>query len=173
MAYQETRTVGYGSRVGSSFKAIGGGFLLFFAATALLWWNEGRFVKEEKALNEAEGVTEELSTINRIDPEMDGQLVYATGMTTTEDSLSDAKFGVGAKAVKLKRSVEYYQWVEHSQEEHKDKFGGKEEITTTYTYSMDWTSECLITHGYPRTVARIMPLLAVTFAARHLPLTAL
>ena len=71
MAYQEKRTVGYGSRVGSSFKAIGGGFLLFFAATALLWWNEGRFVKQDKMLNEAEGVTEELATINRIDPEMD------------------------------------------------------------------------------------------------------
>lgn len=141
MAYQETRTVGYGSRVGNSFKAIGGGFLLFFAATALLWWNEGRFVKQDKALNEAEGVTEELSTINRIDPEMDGHLVYATGMATTEDSLSDSKFGVGAKAVKLQRTVEYYQEREHAQEEHKDKFGGKEEIITTYTYDAGWTSE--------------------------------
>ena len=140
MAYQETRTVGYGSRVGNSFKAIGGGFLLFFAATALLWWNEGRAVKTDKMLNEAEGVTEELATINRIDPEMDGHLVYATGMTTTEDSLSDAKFGVGAKAVKLKRSVEYYQVQEEAQEEHKDKFGGKEEIITTYTYHEGWTS---------------------------------
>ena len=140
MAYQETRTVGYGSRVGSSFKAIGGGFLLFFAATALLWWNEGRFVKQDKMLNEAEGVTEELATINRIDPEMDGHLVYATGMTTTEDSLIDSKFDVGVKAVKLKRSVEYYQEQEHAQEEHKDKFGGKEEITTTYTYKKGWTS---------------------------------
>ena len=140
MAYQETRTVGYGSRVGNSFKAIGGGFLLFFAATALLWWNEGRFVKQDKMLNEAEGVTEELATINRIDPEMDGHLVYATGMTTTEDSLIDSKFDVGVKAVKLKRSVEYYQEQEHAQEEHKDKFGGKEEITTTYTYKKGWTS---------------------------------
>lgn len=140
MAYQETRTVGYGSRVGSSFKAIGGGFLLFIAATALLWWNEGRAVKTDKMLNEAEGVTEELSTINRIDPEMDGHLVYATGMTTTEDSLIDSKFDVGVKAVKLNRSVEYYQEQEHSEEEHKDKFGGKEEIITTYTYKKGWTS---------------------------------
>lgn len=141
MAYQETRTVGYGSRVGSSFKAIGGGFLLFFAATALLWWNEGRAVKTDDLLDEAEGKTEELATINRIDPEMDGHLVYATGMTTTEDSLIDSKFDVGVKAVKLKRSVEYYQEQEHAQEEHKDKFGGKEEITTTYTYSKDWSSK--------------------------------
>jgi hypothetical protein len=140
MAYQETRSVGYGSRVGNSFKAIGGGFLLFFAATALLWWNEGRAVKTDKMLNEAEGVTEELATINRIDPEMDGHLVYATGMTTTEDSLSDTKFGIGAKAVRLTRTVEYYQDQESSHEEHNDKFGGKEEIITTYEYKPGWTS---------------------------------
>ena len=53
MAYTETRTVGYGSRVGNSFKAIGSGFLLFIAGTALLWWNEGRAVKTEKMLDEA------------------------------------------------------------------------------------------------------------------------
>ena len=47
MAYQETRTVGYGSRVGSSFRGIGAGIMLFLAGTALLWWNEGRAVKKE------------------------------------------------------------------------------------------------------------------------------
>lgn len=41
MAYQEVTTTGYGTRVGRSFKSIGTGFLLFIAATALLWWNEG------------------------------------------------------------------------------------------------------------------------------------
>ena len=125
MAYQEVTTTSYGKRVGNSFKGIGGGIIMFIAATVLLWWNEGRAVKTDKMLNEAEGVTEELSTINRIDPDMDGHLVYATGMTTTEDSLSDTKFGVGAKAVRLTRTVEYYQEQEHAEEEHKDKFGGK------------------------------------------------
>ena len=36
MAYQEVTTTGYGTRVGNSFKAIGSGFLLFIAGTALL-----------------------------------------------------------------------------------------------------------------------------------------
>lgn len=140
MAYTETRTVGYGSRVGSSFKGIGTGFLLFVAGTALLWWNEGRVVKTDKMLNEAEGVTVELETIDRIDPEMDGKLVYATGFATTEDSLVDAKFGVGATAIRLIRDVEYYQVMEEAHQEKKDKLGGKEEITTTYSYREGWTS---------------------------------
>ncbi|MBO7119365.1 MAG: hypothetical protein J6W03_03490, partial [Bacteroidaceae bacterium] len=79
MAYQEKTTVGYGSRVGNSFRSIGTGFMLFIAGTALLWWNEGRVVKTDKMLNEAEDATVELETIDRINPEMDGKLVYATG----------------------------------------------------------------------------------------------
>ena len=139
MAYTETTTVGYGSRVGSSFKGIGAGILMFLAGTALLWWNEGNAVKTDKMLNEAEGVTVELETINKINPEMDGELVYATGFANTQDSLIDPKFGIGATAIKLQRSVEYYQVMEESHQEKKDKLGGKEEITTTYTYREGWT----------------------------------
>ena len=139
MAYQETTTIGYGSRVGNSFRSIGTGFLLFIAGTVLLWWNEGRVVKTDKMLNEAEEVTVELESIDRINPEMDGKLVYATGFANTEDSLIDAQFGIGATAIRLVREVEYYQWVEHSQEQRKDKLGGSEEIVTTYTYSKEWT----------------------------------
>ncbi|MBQ9295380.1 MAG: TMEM43 family protein [Bacteroidaceae bacterium] len=141
MAYTETTTIGYGSRVGNSFRSIGTGFLLFIAGTALLWWNEGRVVKTDKMLYEAEGVTVELETIDRINPEMDGKLVHATGFANTEDSLVDAQFGIGATAIRLARDVEYYQWVEHSQEQHKDKLGGSEEIVITYTYTKEWTSE--------------------------------
>jgi hypothetical protein len=61
-------------------------------------------------------------------------------MATTEDSLSDAQFGIGAKAISLRRTVEYYQWVEHAQEKKEDKLGGKEVTTTTYTYSKEWVS---------------------------------
>ena len=140
MAYTETKTVGYGSRVGSSFRGIGAGFMMFLAGTALLWWNEGRVVKTDKMLNEAESKTEALETIDRVDPEMDGKLVYAFGLADTKDSLQDTQFGVGATAIKLKRQVEYYQYVEESHSETKDKLGGKQETVTTYTYKEAWTN---------------------------------
>ena len=139
MAYQETTRVGYGTRVGNSFRGIGTGFILFAVGTVLLWWNEGRVVKTDKMLNEAEGVTMELETIDRVNPEMDGKLVYATGLASTQDSLVDTQFGIGATAISMTRNVEYYQWVEHAREERKDKLGGSEEIITTYTYTMEWT----------------------------------
>ena len=140
MAYTETTTTGYGTRVGNSFRAIGSGFLLFVAGTALLWWNEGRAVKTEKMLEEAGSAYVEMANPDKKDASLEGELICGTALATTEDSLSDAQFGIGAKAISLRRSVEYYQWVEHSQEQKEDKLGGKEVTTTTYTYSKEWVS---------------------------------
>ena len=140
MAYTETTTTGYGTRVGNSFRAIGSGFLLFIAGTALLWWNEGRAVKTEKMLEEAGSAYVEMANPDKKDASLEGELICGTALATSEDSLSDAQFGIGAKAISLRRSVEYYQWVEHSQEQKEDKLGGKEVTTTTYTYSKEWVS---------------------------------
>ena len=109
MAYKETTTTGYGTRVGNSFKAIGTGILLFCAGTALLWWNEGRAVKTEDMLNEVGKNYVEMENPNKKDASLEGELICGTAMATTEDSLVDKDFGVGAKAISLKRTTEYYQ----------------------------------------------------------------
>lgn len=140
MAYQEVTRTGYGTRVGNSFKAIGSGILMFVLGTALLWWNEGRAVKTEKMLDEAGSAYVEMENPNKKDASLEGELICGTALATTEDSLSDAQFGIGAKAIALRRTVEYYQWVEHSQTKKEDKLGGKEVTTTTYTYSKRWVS---------------------------------
>ena len=140
MAYTETTTTGYGTRVGNSFKAIGTGFLMFIAGTALLWWNEGRAVKTEKMLEEAGSAYVEMENPNKKDASLDGELICGTAMATTEDSLTDAQFGIGAKAIAISRKVEYYQWVEHEQSKSEDKLGGKQVTTTTYTYTKEWVS---------------------------------
>ncbi len=140
MAYTETTTTGYGTRVGNSFKAIGSGLLMFVLGTALLWWNEGRAVKTEKMLDEAGSKYVEMENPNKKDASLEGELICGTALATTEDSLTDADFGIGAKAIALRRTVEYYQWVEHAQTKKEDKLGGKEVTTTTYTYSKQWVS---------------------------------
>ncbi len=140
MAYQEVTTTGYGTRVGNSFKAIGSGIMLFLIGTAVLWWNEGRAVKTEKMLDEAGSAYVEMENPSKKDASLEGELICGTALATTEDSLSDAQFGIGAKAISLRRTVEYYQWVEHAEEKKEDKLGGKEVTTTTYTYSKEWVS---------------------------------
>ena len=140
MAFTETTTTGYGTRVGRSFKSIGSGFVIFCLATALLWWNEGRAVKNEKALDEAGNAYVEMENPNKKDASLEGELICGTAMATTEDSLTDAQFGIGAKAIALIRRVEYYQWVEHTSTKTKDKLGGSQETTTEYTYNKQWVS---------------------------------
>ena len=141
MAYQETTTTGYGTRVGRSFQSIGSGILLFCIGTALLWWNEGRAVKTNDMLDEVEKNYVEMENPNKKDASLEGELVCGSAMATTEDSLSDSKFGIGAVAIGLQRKVEYYQWVEHSEEKSEDKLGGKEVTTTTYSYTQEWISQ--------------------------------
>ena len=138
MAYQETTRTSYGQRVKKSFGGVGTGILLLIVGTCLLWWNEGRAVKTTKMLKEAQGVTVEMPDITKVDPQFEGKLVHATGLPVTTDSLYDAEFGFGATAVQISRKVEYYQWVEHSSSQTKDKIGGGQETVTTYTYDRQW-----------------------------------
>ena len=140
MAYTETSTTGYGTRVGNSFKAIGTGLILFCAGTALLWWNEGRAVKTEDMLDEVGKNYVEMENPNKKEASLEGELICGSAMATTEDSLVDKEFGIGAKAISLKRTTEYYQWVEHVSEKREDKLGGKEVVTKEYTYTKSWVS---------------------------------
>lgn len=138
MAYTETSRTSYGKRLGNSLGGIFTGIILFIAGTILVWWNEGRAVKTSKMLKEAQGQVVEMVDISTVDPAFEGKLIHATGFANTTDSLFDSQFKVGARAIALKRNAEYYQWVEHATSETKDKIGGAQETTTTYTYDLQW-----------------------------------
>lgn len=138
MAYTETKTTSYGSRVSSSFKGIGTGFILLIAATVLLWWNEGRAVHRAQDIKEVGKNATHVEDIQTIAPE--GQLIHANGVAQTTETLTDGTFGVSVNALSLSRTVEYYQWVEHSKTETKEKVGGSKEEITTYTYELAWVS---------------------------------
>lgn len=136
MAYTETKTTSYGSRVSSSFKSIGTGLVLLVMATCLLWWNEGRSVHTSQDIKEVGKTAVHVDDINKLADE--GDLIHANGTASTTETLSDATFGVSVNALSLDRAVEYYQWVEHSRTETKDKIGGSQEEITTYTYQLEW-----------------------------------
>lgn len=138
MAYQEVTKTSYGSRLGSSFKGIGSGLLLFVLATVLLWWNEGRAVKTAKMLKTASTECVDVADVSTVDPALNGKLIHATAIAKTDETLTDPDYGIQVNAIWLKRSTEYYQWVEHSTSETKDKIGGGQETVTTYTYSREW-----------------------------------
>ena len=141
MAYTETTTTSWTSRLGSSFKGIIGGFVLIALGTCLLWWNEGRTFKTAGAIGEAELVTQEVKDISKLDSSLDGEVIHASGRAETQETLRDPIFGVEANALCIRRNVEYFQWREHSRSEKRKKLGGSEETITTYTYDTGWVTE--------------------------------
>jgi hypothetical protein len=53
--------------------------------------------------------------------------------------VSDPLFGISLlRTLKLKRTIEMYQWVEHQQSNSETQLGGKKVTTTTYTYQKEW-----------------------------------
>ena len=140
MAYQEVTKTSYGKRLGNSARGIVTGLVLFIAATALLWWNEGRAVKTSKMLKDSAKECVDVADVSTVDPALDGKLIHAVADAKTDEILTDPLYGIQVNAIRLTREVEYYQWVEHSTSETKDKLGGGQETVTTYTYSKEWVS---------------------------------
>lgn len=135
--FTETTTTGWFSRIGNSIKGILVGLILIVVAFPVLFWNEGRAVKTRKDLNQ--GAKQCVSApADTVDQANDGKLLHITGMADASGELTDNQFGVSAKALKLKRKVEMYQWKENSETTTKKKLGGKEEKTTKYTYAKVW-----------------------------------
>ena len=143
MAVTETTTESWGSRISGSFKGVIVGLALFIGGFPVLFWNEGNSVKTAKAIDEGEGACVAVESNEKVDAENEGKLVHMTGKADTKDVLSDATFGVSATAIKLKREVEMYQWVEESRTTEKKKMGGSVEKTTTYTYKKEWSSSAI------------------------------
>lgn len=140
MAYQEVTKTSYGKRLGSSLRGIITGLVLFVAATALLWWNEGNAKKNSTALDDFKKECVDVSDVSTVDPALDGKAIHATANAVSDEILTDPQYGIQVNAIRLVREAEYYQWVENSSSESKDKIGGSEETTTTYTYTKEWVS---------------------------------
>ena len=141
MAYTVTTTRSYGQRLKSAITGVVGGFFMFIGGTILLFFNEGNFVKERKAINETQKIAVHVEDVSQVNPEYNGKTIHASAFADTKDTLTDSLFGVNAVAIGLNRKVEYFQYEEHSSSQKRDKIGGGEETVTTYTYEKAWTSE--------------------------------
>ena len=166
----------WGNRLGGSIKGIGAGFIIFLIAFPVLFWNEGRSVKRHKTLREGAGVGLPVGP-DMVDPANDQRLIHVSGQMATDEILSDPEFpGVSVNALKLRRKVQMFQWIESSQSETKKKVGGGTETVTTYSYAMGW-SDRLIDHtkfqepaGHENPQAMHIP--GMEFQASHVTLGA-
>lgn len=139
MAYTETKTTSYGSRLSNSLHGIGIGFILLIVATVLLWRNEGSAVRTAHDIKEVGNTAIHVEDIQTIAPE--GTLIHANGIAQTGDTITDPLFNISFNALCIQREVEYYQWIEHSQTRTEDRMGGSQEEVTTYTYNCEWVNK--------------------------------
>jgi len=141
-SFTEVTSESWFGRLGNSIKGVLVGVVLFLVAFPVLWWNEGRAVKTAKALEEGKGIVVSVSA-DEVDPANEGKLVHLTGEATTEETLEDPEFGMSATALRMKRSVEMYQWDEDKQTRTRKKLGGGRTRETTYTYDKEWSERVI------------------------------
>ena len=118
-----------------------GGLLFLVIGIVILWSNEGRTVKTQSAILEAEKSYIQIKS-DKIQSKNDGKLVATKGKIDS-DSLNELKddiFGINVKAVKLRRVVEMYQWEEECEEDDNNN--------TKCTYEKVWNSKLLDSSEY-------------------------
>jgi hypothetical protein len=135
----DVTTTGWLQRIGQSIVGALIGILLVLGSIVLLWWNEGRAVEAIRALDRgAKQVVE--AQAGAVDPAKEGKLLHLSGMMETKAPARDTAFGIGADSLlRVKRTVEMYQWVEHKESHSRKNLGGSETTETTYTYRKEWT----------------------------------
>lgn len=123
-----------------SIRSIAVGLFVLVLSSALLFWNEGRALREARAL--AEGA-ELVKTIDpaKVDPANDGKLVHLVGRTTAARPVRDEDLDFEVAGLRLQRKVEMFQWKEAGSNR---RSGGSSEADFTYTRTwsekpIDWT----------------------------------
>lgn len=91
------------------------GVILFVAGGSELYWNEGRAVHNMMALDEAHAdiysvrFTEEEQEVG-----LEGRIVHLSGPILVGEPLTEPDYNIQLLAVKLRRRVQMYQWVEEA-----------------------------------------------------------
>lgn len=83
-----------------------------FSSLSKLLWFQGRAIESSRSYHEGLRSVYPLISSDMVFEENEGRLVHMVGYLKISDSLEDPFYGVSIAAVKLKRRVQMYQWVE-------------------------------------------------------------
>jgi hypothetical protein len=104
------------------------GPLLVIGSIVVLLRNERSLHTDSASLQEGMSIVSSLPDADTIDTSLNGQLVHVSGMAAAQSQIKDDRFGVQEDALKFRRNVEMYQWIEEKLRE--DSFRPK--------YSVEW-----------------------------------
>ncbi|XP_009236669.1 transmembrane protein 43 isoform X1 [Pongo abelii] len=147
---------GFLERLSETWGGMFVGLMAFLLSFYLIFTNEGRALKTATSLAEGLSLVVSPDSIHSVAPENEGRLVHIIGALRTSKLLSDPNYGVHLPAVKLRRHVEMYQWVEteESREYTEDEQVKKE---TRYSYNTEWRSEIINSKNFDREIGHKNP----------------
>ncbi|XP_068568125.1 transmembrane protein 43 [Cebidichthys violaceus] len=147
---------GFLERLGETAGGTVVGVGLFFLSIYLLFTNEGRALQTASSLNEGLSQVVSLEPFSSLDLQNNNRLVHLSSQLRTSQPLHDPNYRVAVQAVKLKRQVEMYQWVEYR--ESKDyQEDGETKSETTYTYNTEWKSELVNSRNFDKEIGHQNP----------------
>ncbi|XP_063267937.1 transmembrane protein 43 isoform X2 [Prinia subflava] len=132
------------------------GLVTFLLAFYLLFTNEGRALRTAKSLDEGLSLVVPLDSIHGISQQNEGRLVHLAGALSTSKPLFDPSYGLSIQAVKLKRNVEMYQWVEYEDSKEYEE-NGEIKKETKYSYNTEWKSEVVNSRNFDREIGHKNP----------------
>ncbi|NWH32258.1 TMM43 protein, partial [Chloropsis hardwickii] len=132
------------------------GLVTFLLAFYLLFTNEGRALRTAKSLDEGLSLVVPLDSIHSISQQNEGRLVHLAGALSTSKPLFDPSYGLSIHAVKLKRNVEMYQWVEYEDSKEYEE-DGEIKKETKYSYNTEWKSEIVNSRNFDREIGHKNP----------------
>nr|XP_055115359.1 transmembrane protein 43 isoform X7 [Symphalangus syndactylus] len=132
------------------------GLMAFLLSFYLIFTNEGRALKAATSLAEGLSLVVSPDSIHSVAPENEGRLVHIIGALRTSKLLSDPNYGVHLPAVKLRRHVEMYQWVE-TEESREYTEDGQVKKETRYSYNTEWRSEIINSKNFDREIGHKNP----------------
>ncbi|XP_037787615.1 transmembrane protein 43 homolog [Penaeus monodon] len=99
-------------QVRESIPAVVIGVILILVGSGVLFWNEGRAVQTSRSLDEGYNAVIKVQNSTKLYEENNHKLVYVWGPLSVSPPLADDYYGVEISAVRLKRRVQMYQWIE-------------------------------------------------------------
>ncbi|XP_039745035.1 transmembrane protein 43 homolog isoform X1 [Pararge aegeria] len=113
--------------------------ILFSGVTYFLIWSEGQTIRGNLILEELVSAAESIDVHNGDEAERyEGRVVHIVGPLRVLEPISEPDYNIHVQAVKLRKRVQMYQWIEETTETENFLSEPAEESQKTYWYHKDW-----------------------------------
>eukprot|EP00747_Dinoflagellata_sp_TGD_P152929 gnl/TRDRNA2_/TRDRNA2_177351_c0_seq1.p1 gnl/TRDRNA2_/TRDRNA2_177351_c0~~gnl/TRDRNA2_/TRDRNA2_177351_c0_seq1.p1 ORF type:complete len:563 (+),score=101.54 gnl/TRDRNA2_/TRDRNA2_177351_c0_seq1:87-1775(+) len=141
------------SKMGNAFALVIVGIILIIASISVMWLNERRAARYECLIKVGEGECSAVDAGEDIDTDKRGRLIHVSGsraqgkVPVQDNRFSSLEMKEGC--LRIRSSVEAFQWVEKKHSEtKKDNVGGGDTTETTYTYEQEWVGHTIDSNSF-------------------------